>query len=676
MNDIRLEIEELRAKIREHDYYYYVLAEPKISDAEYDSLMRRLQDLESTHPELITPDSPTQRVGGAPLEEFEQVKHRVPMMSLANCYTFEELREFDRRVRELYGKNPNYVCELKIDGVAVSLRYENGVMVQGATRGDGFVGDDITVNLKTIKSIPLKVNLKEIPDIFEVRGEVYFPRAEFEKMNAERAAQGLKTFMNPRNAAAGTLKLLDPREVATRPLRFFAYYLIFYERTADGLETQSQWGFRTQYEVLKFLQRCGFPVNTYFKLCSDISEVEDYWRYWEEHHNQLPFDADGIVVKLDDLEGQEILGSTAKSPRWAVAFKFVAEGSITKLNAVTWQVGRTGALTPVAELEPVLLAGTIVKRATLHNQDEINRLGVMLGDYVEIEKAGEIIPKVLRVLIEKRTSDVSPIEIPKVCPICQTMLVKDLDEVVLRCPNWFCPARIIGRITHFASRGAMDIEGLGDKTVELFFNANLIKDIGDIYTLTAEQIEALPRQAETSADNLLRAIAQSKSRPFDRLLFGLGIRHIGRNVARILAQKYPSFKAIETATQDELTKIPDIGPTIAASIVEFFKDENERAVIEKLKKAGLGLDEAKSESMPQVLAGKTFVLTGTLQRWTREQAEEAIRLRGGKATSSVSKKTDYVVAGREAGSKLDKAKALGIKIIGEEEFETLLNKTE
>jgi len=668
MTDILIEIEELRRAIREHDYYYYVLAQPLISDAEYDRLMRRLQDLEAQRPDLMTPDSPTQRVGGAPLAGFMQVAHRVPMMSLSNCYTFEELREFDRRVRELLGREPEYICELKIDGVAVSLRYENGVFVQGATRGDGMVGDDITANLRTIRTLFLNIPTampSALIDEFEVRGEVYYTRADFERMNTERIDKGLKPFMNPRNAAAGTLKLLDSREVSQRPLCFFAYTIVTGSRIIDEIPNQAT--------VLERLKRLGFPVNPTFILCSNIEAVEDYWRYWEEHHNELPFDADGIVVKLNDLHGQDTLGATAKSPRWAIAFKFVAEGSITRLNAVTWQVGRTGALTPVAELEPVLLAGTIVKRATLHNSDELARLGAMVGDYIEIEKAGEIIPKALRVVTEQRTNDVTPIEIPIVCPVCGWRLVRDAEEVALRCPNWRCPARVVGRITHFAARGAMDIEGLGDKTVEMLYNAGLIADAGDIYYLTAEQVGALPRQAETSADNLLRGIAQSKNRPFDRLLFGLGIRHIGRNVARILAQNHPNFDALTAATEAELTQIPDIGPTIAASIVAFFKDDNEIRVIEKLRRAGLGQSGKSSVQMPQNLAGKTFVLTGTLERWTREQVEEAIRLRGGKASSSVSKKTGYVVAGRDAGSKLDKANQLGVKVIGEEEFEDILD---
>lgn len=667
---IREEIERLRAEIHRHDYLYYVLAQPEISDREYDHLMRRLQDLEARYPEFITPDSPTQRVGGSPLEEFTSVTHRLPMMSLSNCYTFEELEDFHRRVMELYGDHPEYVCELKIDGVAVSLLYREGRLVQGATRGDGTVGDDITQNLRTVRSIPLKVP-DSAPAEFEVRGEVYFNRSDFEKMNQERSSQGLKTFMNPRNAAAGTLKLLDPRDVASRPLRFYAYWFRRWSDSpiGDGKDFSDP---LAQSQVLDLLTRLGFPVNPHWSICRSLEEVKAYWHKWQSEHPQLPYDVDGVVVKLNDLEGQERLGSTAKSPRWAVAFKFLAEGSITQLREVTWQVGRTGALTPVAELEPVLLGGTIVKRATLHNQDEIARLGVMIGDYVEIEKAGEIIPKVLRVVEERRPSEVIKIPIPDHCPECGTQLVKEEDEVALRCPNWDCPARVVGRITHFASRTAMDIEGLGDKTARLLFEAGLVKDIGDIYFLKAEEVEALPRQAETSADNLLRAISSSKKRSFDRLLFGLGIRHVGRNVARILAQRYPNFDAIMGATVEELTQIPEIGPIIAKSVVDFFRAPHAQDIVRKLMKAGLGTVGETKREYPQVLAGKTLVITGTLERFSREEAEEAIRVRGGKATSSVSRKTDYLVVGKDPGSKLEKARQLGIKVINEDEFLALL----
>ena len=658
------EIEKLRSEIRRHDYCYYVLAQPEISDIEYDQLLSRLTRLESEHPELMSEDSPTQRVAGAPIGGFSQVTHSVPMMSLCNCYSFEELREFHRRVVDLYGREPHYFTELKIDGIAVSLNYRGRKLTSAVSRGDGSVGDDITANVRTILAIPLTLP-EWCPDEFIVRGEIYYPQAEFEAMNKDRVEKGLKPFMNPRNGAAGTLKLLDPREVAKRPLRFFGYAIGKEER-----ENGRKW--ESQADVIDYLAKAGFPTNTNGKLCRSIEDVEGYWHHWETHHNELPYDADGIVVKLNDLEGQKSLGATAKSPRWAIAFKFVAEGSVTRLLDVTWQVGRTGALTPVAELEPVLLAGTIVKRATLHNQDEIARLGAMIGDFVEIEKSGEIIPKVLRVVEERRPKDACPIRIPEVCPVCGKPLVRSADEVALRCPNWWCPARVTGRIGHFASRTAMDIEGLGGKTVELLFQAGLVRDVADVYFLTAEQIEALPRQGEGSTDNLLRGIAASKSRSLDRLIFGMGIRHIGRGGARSLAKHFGSLDKLSVAKVEELQAIEDVGPTTAESIVEFFAYGPNWVTLEKLKEAGVGMDGGVVEAVSQNLAGKTFVLTGTLQKYSREEAAEQIRLRGGKVATSVSKKTDFVVAGSEAGSKLMKAEELGVKVIGEGAFEEML----
>lgn len=669
LDAMRIEAETLRSEIQRHDQLYYIAAEPEISDAEYDRLMKRLLEIEALYPELKTIDSPTVRVGGAPSGGFTSVTHRTPMMSLANCYSFEELREFDHRVTELYEANPEYFCELKIDGVAVSLTYRDRKLVVGATRGDGTTGDDVTANIKTIRSIPLTLP-DWAPDDIDVRGEIYYPRDKFDEMNRQRVEQGLKTFMNPRNGAAGTLKLLDSKEVAKRPLRFFAYAVGKGESSKVGKFESLK--VERQQDVIEWLGQLGFSTNKEGKLCRSIEEVEDYWRYWEEHHHELPYDNDGIVVKLNDLSGQIKVGATAKSPRWAIAFKFVAEGSVTRLNEVTWQVGRTGALTPVAELEPVLLAGTIIRRATLHNQDELARLGAMIGDFVEIEKGGEIIPKVLQVVEERRPIDAKTIVIPTVCPVCGKPLERSEDEVALRCPNWWCPARVTGRISHFASRTAMDIEGLGGKTVDLLFQCGLIRDIGDLYYLTVKQIEALPRQGEGSTDNLLRGIAESKSRPLERLIFGLGIRHVGRGSARTLAQHYPSLDLLAAASELELQVIPDIGPVVAASITEFFKFEPNKQTIAKLKRAGVGMEGGGSAVVSQHLAGKTFVLTGTLQNYTREEAGELIRLRGGKVATSVSKKTDYVVAGAEAGSKLTKAEELGVKVIGENVFEEIL----
>lgn len=659
----RLEAERLRAEINRHNHLYYVLAQPEISDQDYDRLLRSLLDIEEAYPELRTPDSPSVRVGGSPVAGFQQVTHRVPLMSLANCYSFEELRDFHRRVEELYGQPPEYFCELKIDGVAISLSYRNRKLVTAATRGDGSVGDDVTANVKTIRAVPLTLP-DWAPHSLEVRGEVYYPRVEFDGMNADRVAIGQKPFMNPRNGAAGTLKLLDSREVAKRPLRFFAYQVV--EEAGERVS-------ESQSSVIEFLKKAGFPTNPEGQVCTSIETVEKFWLHWEEHHRDLPYDNDGIVVKLNDREGWERLGSTAKSPRWAIAFKFVAEGSVTRLNGVTWQVGRTGALTPVAELEPVLLAGTIVKRATLHNQDEIARLGVMIGDYVEIEKGGEIIPKVLRFVPERRGPDATAVEIPTVCPVCGKPLVKDGEEVAIRCPNWWCPARVTGRLIHFASRTAMDIEGLGSKTVDLLFQSGLVRDAGDIYSLTPEQIETLPRQGEGSTDNLMRGIGESKRRPLDRLLFGLGIRHVGRGSARAIANHFKTLELVALSSLEELQVIPDVGQVVAASVIEYFAFEPNRKMLEKLERARVGTSISSAPEVEQVFAGKTFVLTGTLDGFTREEASEIIRLRGGTVTSSVSKKTDYVLAGREAGSKLEKAQALGVKVIGEGEFRGMVD---
>lgn len=671
------EIERLKDEIRRHDYLYYVQAQPEISDVDYDILLKRLEGLEREYPELATDDSPSKRVAGAPNSGFQQVVHSTPMMSLGNCYSFDELRDFHRRVLELYGRAPEYFVELKIDGISVSLVYKDRRLISAISRGDGTTGDDITSNVRTIRSIPL-ILPDWCPNDLIVRGEIYYPRTEFETMNKARVEKGLKAFMNPRNGAAGTLKLLDPREVAKRPLRFFAYAMpqseslkVLKPESLKVLKSESQ-EVGTQGEVIDFLKMAGFPTNSLGKLCRTVEQVEDYWRYWETHHNELPYDADGIVVKLNDLAGQRTLGTTAKSPRWAIAFKFVAEGSVTRLLDVTWQVGRTGALTPVAELEPVLLAGTIVKRATLHNQDEIARLEAMVGDYVEIEKSGEIIPKVLRVVVERRPIDAFPIRIPEVCPVCGKPLVKSDDEVALRCPNWWCPARVTGRINHFASRTAMDIEGLGGKTVEMLFQAGLIRDVADIYFLTAEQVEALPRQGEGSTDNLMRSIAASKTRSLDRLIFGLGIRHVGRGGARALANHFGSLDKLSMASVEELQAIEDVGPTTAESVYEFFRDGPNMLALEKLRDAGIGISSGVVEAISQHLTGKTFVLTGTIKNYSREEAAEQIRLRGGKVSGSVSKKTDYVVAGEDAGSKLEKAKELGVKVIGEEEFEGML----
>ncbi len=651
----------LREEVKKHDYLYYVLAQPEISDFKYDMLMKQIEEIEQQFPDLVTPDSPTQRVGGEPISGFVSVRHTTPMLSLANCYTVEELRAFDKRLRSLYEKEPEYTCELKIDGVAVNLTYRNRRLVLGATRGDGQVGDDITANIKTIRSIPLSVS-NELPADFEVRGEVYFPRSKFEAMNRMRAEAGEKTFMNPRNTTAGTLKLLDSRIVAQRPLGFFAYSF-----TSDAKTM------KTQAETLRLLQAGRFPVNAEWKLAKSLSEVEAYWYEWDHKHQaELDYEVDGIVIKLNDIEGQFQLGATAKSPRWAIAFKFSPENTITTLKSVDWQVGRTGTLTPVANLEPVLISGTWVKRATLHNLDEIARLKVEIGDKVEVIKSGEIIPKILRVADEEKSEHTKPIELPVKCPVCGEPAVRDEKEAALRCNNPKCPAQARERIIHFASRGAMDIEGLGDKTVDLLLNANLIADVGDLYSLKSEQITALPRQAEISAEKLIQGIEKSKQKPFDRILFGLGIRHVGSNAARIIAEKFPDFDSIADATKEQLTEIGDIGPATAESIVKFFRQENALDLIGKFKRHGLTGQKVEIEKIERNLEGKTFVLTGALNSFTRDEAAAEIRKRGGKAASSVSKKTDFVLAGKDPGSKLNKAQQLGINILNEDEFKDLL----
>ncbi len=665
----REEIERLRREIRRHDYLYYVLAQPEISDYQYDMLLKRLEALEQQYPEFITPDSPTQRVGGEPTKEFPVVRHRKPMLSLSNTYNEAEVREFDRRVRSLLnpGEPYEYVCELKIDGVAVSLVYENGLLVRGVTRGDGEQGDDITNNIKTIRSIPLRLETdrEDLLNI-EVRGEVYYPTPEFEKLNQERIAAGEPPFANPRNSAAGTLKLQDPRIVAQRPLRIFCYYL---DQIADTPTIQ------THFQALETLEQLRFPVNPHRRLCKTIDEVIEYWREWSGKKEELPYEIDGVVVKVNSLEQQRRLGATAKSPRWAIAFKFATEQAETRLVDIRWQVGRTGIVTPVAHLEPVQLLGTTISRATLHNMDEIQRLDVRIGDYVIIEKGGEIIPKIVRVVKEKRPRGTAPYRPPTRCPVCHTPLVRPPGEVALMCENVACPAQVAGRIAHFASRRAMDIEGLGEKVVDLLLRANLIRDYGDLYYLKAEDIAPLERMGEKSAANLIAAIEASKSRPLARLIFGLGIRYVGEEAARLLANHFHSLDKIREADEEELAAVPGIGEITARSVKAFFSREENLKVLEKLRRAGLPFTETVAEEAPlqdERFAGKTFVLTGALDNFTREEATRLIEARGGKVTSSVSRKTDYVLVGKDPGSKYRKAQELGVPILTEEEFIKML----
>jgi DNA ligase (NAD+) len=658
-------VEELRRQIREHDYRYYVLAEPIISDFEYDMLMRELIELERQYPELVTPDSPTQRVGGAPTKEFPTVTHPVPMLSLNNAFTIEEIRDFDRRVAELLeGEKYRYVAELKFDGVAVRLKYENGILVLGATRGDGVQGDDITNNIKTIRSIPLRlINPDEKFLNIEVRGEVYMNKVDFEKLNEERKRLGEKIFANPRNATAGTLKLQDPKLVAQRPLRFFAYYLM-----AEGVELESH------YENLQILKRLGFPVCEHVKLCESIDEVIEFWRYWEERRDELPYEIDGIVVKVDSIRQQEILGAIAKSPRWAIAFKFTPRQAQTKLLGITLQVGRVGTITPVAELQPVPLGGVIITRATLHNEDYIKEKDIRVGDTVIVERSGEVIPKIVGVVLEKRPPDAVPFVFPKNCPVCGGPIERPAGEANYYCENPECPAQVRARIEHFASRGAMDIEGLGEAIVDKLVTLGFLKNYADIYDLHKHKAKLVRIEGfgEKSVQNLLNSIENSKKQPFHRVLYALGIRYVGSETAKLLADAFGSIDKLMNASVEQISSVYGIGPRIAESVYKFFHDERNLELIKRLKEAGLNFEVKPEEKAKKKLAGKTFVFTGTLKNFTREEAKEKVEELGGKVSNSVSRKTDYVVVGENPGSKYDKARQLGVKIITEEEFLELI----
>jgi len=651
-------IEELVKLLNYYNYMYYVENNPVVSDYEYDQLYRELVELEKKYPEYIRPDSPTQKVGGEPLKEFRTVEHRIPMLSIENTYSPDELIEFDKRIKRMAKVDEiDYVVELKYDGVAVSLIYEDGKFVLGASRGDGIRGDDITENLKTIKTLPLTIKYTEP---LEVRGEVYMRKDDFERLNEERKEKGEVLFANPRNATAGSLKLLDPKIVAQRNLQLFIYQG-FVER------------YKTHWEILNFLKELGFPVSPHRKHVENIEGVIEYCKEWEEKRFSLPYNIDGMVVKVNSIELQNKLGATTKNPRWVVAYKFPAEQVTTILKDVIVQVGRTGTLTPVAILEPVQISGTIVSRATLHNFDEIERLGVKIGDRVFVEKGGEIIPKVVKVVKEVRTGKEKDIPVPTHCPVCGSPVVKDEAEVAIRCPNIRCPAQVKERIIHFASRDAMDIEGLGEKWVNIFVDKGLLSDYGDIYYLQYEDLINLERMADKSVRNLLDAIEKSKNRPFANLIYALGIRHIGIHASEILAQHYASIDELSNAKFEQLSSIDEIGPIMAESIVEFFKNEENMKVIEKLRKAGVKMEREKEEiEKKEILAGLTFVITGTLKNYTRNEITEYIKKLGGKVSSSVSRNTDFLICGEDPGSKLDKAKQLGVKIISEEEFEEMV----
>jgi DNA ligase (NAD+) len=654
------EAERLRRALREHDYRYYVLAEPAVADEEYDRLLRKLQNLEAEYPVLRTPDSPTQRVGGMPTKEFATVAHDPPMLSLANSYSEEEIRDFDRRVRELLGNMAvMYVAELKIDGVAITLTYRDGSFVQGATRGDGTHGDDITNNLRTVRQIPLRLRtaVRTHQDI-EVRGEAYMARDAFVKMNEQRARGEEKLFINPRNATAGTLKLQDPKVVAERPISLFAYTLFAPQaRLASHAQT------------LSLLTELGFPVNPHYRRCACIDEVIDYWKEWEEKRDTLPYDIDGVVVKVDALAQQAELGTIARSPRWAIAFKFAARAAETVLNGISLQVGRTGAVTPVAELTPVFVGGSTVSRATLHNMDYIADLDLRIGDTVVVEKGGDVIPKVTGVISAKRPKGAKPFTMPSACPVCGSGIYRSGDESNHYCENADCPAQIRGRIEHFAARGAMDIEGLGTAAVEQLVSLGYLHNVADVYMLAAhrEQLAALDRWGEKSAANLLAAIEKSKQQPFSRVLFALGIRHVGAGVARTIAEHFPSIDLLQTADEETLQTIPAIGPTIAASIVHFFQEKHNREMLRRLLAAGVQLRGIVSAG-GGILSGKTFVLTGTLPTYARGEIRELIERHGGTVVSSVSKNVHYVIVGTDAGSKLTRARALSIPTLSEAEL--------
>ncbi len=649
-------IKELTELINCHNRKYYVENNPEISDYEYDTLLKELIELEKKYPRYKRVDSPAQRVGGEPLKEFKTVRHRFPMLSVDNTYSPEELLEFDKRVIKLLSKKAEYVVEPKIDGVAVSLIYKNGFFIQGVSRGDGWQGDEITANLRTIKSLPLSI---PFPSTIEARGEVYFKRKNFELLNQEKKRKGEVLFANPRNAAAGSLKLLDPTLVAQRPLNLFVY--------AGYLRQES----KEHYQILQLLKKFGFPVNPHIKLLTDIKEVIGYCQKFQEKRERLDYDTDGMVIKVNSLIAQERLGATTKSPRWLVAYKFPAEQATTKLKDIILQVGRTGVLTPVAILEPVELDGSTISRATLHNEDEIKRLDVRIGDRIFIEKGGDIIPKVIKVVKGARTGKERIFKVPEKCPVCGGKVYRDAEEVAVRCENIRCPAQIRERIKHFASRGAMDIEGLGEAIVNLLVEKKLVADYGDLYYLKLAALVSLERMGEKSSQNLSESIEKSKKRPLSNFIFALGIRHIGIHAAEILADRFSSISELRNAGLETLSSFSEIGPIMAESIFNFFQNKESILVLEKLERAGVRQKSERGKERKRIFSGKRIVLTGILESFTRSQVTRLIKDLGGRVTSSVSPKTTFVLAGKEPGSKLERAKALGIKIVDEKEFKNL-----
>lgn len=662
---IRLQIEHLREELNRHNYLYYILSKPEISDFEFDKLLKELGDLESKYPEFDDPNSPTKRVGSDLTGEFAQVQHKYQMLSLANTYSDEEIKDFDTRVVKGIGESPEYVCELKYDGTAIGLTYKNGRLFQAVTRGDGVVGDDVTANVRTIKTIPLVLRGNDFPDEFEIRGEIFMPRKVFNDINTQREEEGDVPFANPRNAAAGTLKMLDPTVVAQRKLDCFLYFML-----GDNLP------FSNHFENLNKAKEWGFKIPDNNKLCKSVDEVLAFINYWDSERKKLPYDTDGVVIKVNSYQHQKVLGFTAKTPRWAIAFKYKAEQVITQLLSVDFQVGRTGAVTPVANLKPVKLAGSTVKRASLHNADQMELLDIRIGDMVQVEKGGEIIPKIVGVDKTQRTMFSTPFSFITNCPECATPLVKPEGEARHFCPNQVgCPPQIKGRIEHFISRKALNIDGLGVETVDLLYSKGLIKDIADLYLLRKEQLLNLERFAEKSANNAIESIEESKKVPFPRVLYGIGIRYVGETTARKLAIHFGSIEKIETATIEQLLEVEEVGDRIAQSIVEFFSNTITISLIERLKQAGLQLkvDESLNQKISNKLDGLSVVISGTFSRISRDELKELIQKHGGKNVSSVSSATSMLVAGDKIGpAKLEKAQKLGVRIVSEEEFFELI----
>jgi len=673
LNQLKQRIEKLKAEINYHNYRYYVLDSPVISDAEYDELMRELKKLEEEYPQFLTPDSPTQRVGATPVEAFGVVEHPYPLLSLGNAFSKDELLAWHTRISKLVGSQQfNFACEHKIDGLAVALTYVNGKFTTGATRGDGFRGEDITQNLRTIRSIPLSL-VKDAPPRFEVRGEVYLPKAGFHKLNQERAAEGLPLFANPRNAAAGSVRQLDPRITARRPLDIYIYALGY----AEGKATPP-----THWETMEYLKTLGFKINPNNELLTSIEQVEGYYFKWVEKRDSLQYEADGVVVKVNQFDLQERLGSIGHEPRWAIAYKFPAIQSTTRLIDIGISVGRTGTLNPYAILEPVSVGGVTIRSAALHNEDDIRRKDIRIGDTVLVQRAGEVIPEVIGPVKSKRSGKEKEFNLLKkifdrekqrpACPVCGAEVFKPEGEVMYYCSNAACPAQIQERLEHFVSRGGMDIRGIGEKISATLYQKGLIRDIADLYYLTQEQLAVLDKMGDKSADNIINAISKSKERPLARVIFALGIKHVGEEMAEVIARHFGGMDELGSASREELMSIPTIGPKIADSIVAFFKQEENRKIIERLKKAGVRLEEkgTKPEELP--LAGLEFVITGRLEAFSREEAEARIKALGGTTKDNITRKTTYLVVGVDPGSKLAKAQELGTKILNEEEFIKLL----